>query len=363
MGTYIHSIYVAIAIFIVIAGLITVPYMLYSYHKYGAVLIVRSLVFFSFVLYMLVAYFQVILPLPSRAEVAAAAPVPMQLHPFAFVRDFLDKSGFVYGDRSTYLGALKSSEFYEPFFNVLLTLPFGAYMTYFFRGGIIKVTGSTFLLSLFYELTQLSGLYGIYDKAYRYFSVDDLILNTFGGFLGFFLGLVILSVLPSKKQMDRTGYERSQKVGYIRRLLGIFVDFALIGLLSFFVTAVFGAHEWIEPLIFFLYFAGLSILLRGRTPGKMIVQIRLEKTAKTGALPLYILLRYALVAVSFGAQHYANLYVTNHVAGRYLPLAAALSIGILGLYLLSALIGLLASKRLWYEYLSRTKLVSTYRRR
>ncbi|MCV6596814.1 MAG: VanZ family protein [Mangrovicoccus sp.] len=42
-------------------------------------------------------------------------------------------------------------------------------------------------ISLFNELSQLSALYGIYPCRYRFFEVDDLILNPIGVVLGFAL--------------------------------------------------------------------------------------------------------------------------------------------------------------------------------
>jgi len=43
-------------------------------------------------------------------------------------------------------------------------------------------------LTLFIELAQLTGLFGIYPCPYRHFEVDDLILNVTGVLLGFAVG-------------------------------------------------------------------------------------------------------------------------------------------------------------------------------
>lgn len=42
-----------------------------------------------------------------------------------------------------------------------------------------------FGLSLTVELTQLTGIWGLYPCAFRKFDVDDLLLNTLGVMLGF----------------------------------------------------------------------------------------------------------------------------------------------------------------------------------
>ena len=71
MEIYKEVIIQAVIIFPVVAALFTMPYMLYNYHKYGSVLSMRILIVYSFILYLLCAYFLVILPLPSMEEVAA----------------------------------------------------------------------------------------------------------------------------------------------------------------------------------------------------------------------------------------------------------------------------------------------------
>lgn len=66
------------------------------------------------------------------------------------------------------------------FGNVLAFLPFGMMMpiiSWRYRG-FVKVTGLTFLLSLSIECIQLLTKVGSFD-------VDDLLLNTLGGIIGF----------------------------------------------------------------------------------------------------------------------------------------------------------------------------------
>ncbi|MGE9575057.1 VanZ family protein, partial [Escherichia coli] len=69
---------------------------------------------------------------------------------------------------------MKQSVFLEPAFNVLLLIPFGIYLRYYFRLSFMKTMIASFCLSLFFELTQLSGLYFIYPRPYRLFDVNDL---------------------------------------------------------------------------------------------------------------------------------------------------------------------------------------------
>ena len=120
-------------IFFCLPFLITLPYVLKEYHKYGSVYWYIALIIYSFILYLLTAYFLVILPLPSREEVMALTTPTTQLIPFNFITDFINNSGFVLNDFSTYITALKSSQFIVPVFNIILTIPFGAYLHYYFK--------------------------------------------------------------------------------------------------------------------------------------------------------------------------------------------------------------------------------------
>src|SRR5699024_10365380 len=112
------------------------------------------------ILYLLCAYFLVILPLPSVEEVKMLTTPTTQLIPFDFIRDLLNIS-FNWKELPSYINLIQSPPFYIAAFNVLLTLPFGFYLRYYFECKWYKALIFGFLLSLFFELTQLTGLYGI----------------------------------------------------------------------------------------------------------------------------------------------------------------------------------------------------------
>ena len=52
---YLDNIYWGLLIFPLIAAVITLPYALYQYNKYGSVSKLRTLIIYSFILYMLIA--------------------------------------------------------------------------------------------------------------------------------------------------------------------------------------------------------------------------------------------------------------------------------------------------------------------
>ena len=82
----------------------------------------------------------------------------------------------------------------------------------------------SFLLSLFFELTQVTGLYFIYPRGYRLFDVDDLMANTLGGLVGYFVSALFLKFLPTRTELDQASFRRGKEVSLLRRLLAFMLD-------------------------------------------------------------------------------------------------------------------------------------------
>ena len=349
MDVYYYPIHEAMLHFPMIAILLTIPYMLWQYHRLGAVSFLESLFLFSFFFYMLCAYYLVILPLPDIASVAGKTGPFAQLVPFHFVVEFLQNTVLKIRDIGTYLGALKQGVFLQPLFNFLLTVPFGVFLGFFFQAGWKKTLLFSFLLSLFFELTQLTGLYGIYPKPYRLFDVDDLMLNTLGGMLGWRLGHH-LRFLPTKKELEVHSRERGLTVSYTRRLLADMVDMVCLTacciLLSFLLSTT---SLWMELLYFLLYFVGLGTLFRGKTPGKALVRIRMEGTGKH-PLPIALFIKYGVLLLPQLALLPPLLPILLSELGVYLAVFLYTAVDWLRSFS--------RDRRLWYERLSGTKNVN-----
>ena len=132
MSQYLIPIQVAFLVFPFLAALFTIPYILYQYHKYGSVPVLRSLIVYSFILYLTNIYFLVILPLPSFEYVSQLNTPRTQLVPFQFVIDFIHNVK-VSGDPRTWLHAFASPEFYQVAYNIVMMVPFGVYLRYYFK--------------------------------------------------------------------------------------------------------------------------------------------------------------------------------------------------------------------------------------
>ena len=105
------------------------------------------------------------------------------LEPLAEIKRFYNMLG---GTR-TYKAVLNL------FGNIACFMPFGLFVPYIFKRRIsfIKVVFTTFMFSLCIEVIQLYFMIGIFD-------VDDLILNTIGGALGY----VVYAVLNKIRNED-----------------------------------------------------------------------------------------------------------------------------------------------------------------
>lgn len=287
MSIYLKPILTACYVFPVLAALFTLPYIIRQYHKYGSILVLRTGIVYTFIFYMMTSYFMTILPLPAIDSVTPESAT-MLLTPFDAVRRWLDGCSFVLTDFSTYKDTFTNPDFLQIVFNILLLLPFGVYLRYYFNRRWYQVLLLSFLYSLFFECTQLSGLYGIYPYPYRFFEVDDLICNTLGGMIGFWITPALLFFLPSRKRLDETAYRRGSEVSSFRRLFGLLADYAIILGVYFFVwkfTDVLQSFShsirlFLIPLFAFCYFTVCAVLFHGTTFGKFLVSIRLERIGK-----------------------------------------------------------------------------------
>ncbi|MDR2295894.1 MAG: VanZ family protein [Clostridiales Family XIII bacterium] len=346
--------------FPVIAVLLTLPYSVYSYRKYGAVSAYRSLLLFSMLFYLQCAFYLVILPLPNPSDVAQMTGPYAELTPFRNVYDFIVKSSFDPARPATWLRALREPYFLEPLFNLTLTIPFGVYLSYYFKKSLKRVILFSFLLSAFFELTQLTGLFFLYPRPYRLFDVNDLLLNTLGGVCGRFIYTRFLQMLPSKSRIDARSRERSERVGFARRLVALLIDSLVVLTIGTLLSLLVGGRTpYLGGLVFFLYYPALALALRGRTPGKLLVKIRIERTGGGVSPWLSICLRYVLRnAFLLALQALSRLI--SEIEPRRQAVFVVIFLLAIAFSFVDLLLSLRRGKRLWYERLSGTKNTSYF---
>ncbi|MDD5953145.1 MAG: VanZ family protein [Oscillospiraceae bacterium] len=312
MGVYWNVLHVSILLFPFIALVILLPFLIVQYRRYGSINFLRAVIFYSFILYCVCADFMTVLPLPTLKQLSTMAPVEPNLIPFGFFRGFSQRSGIIWSEPATYLKALISPFSLQYLFNILLLMPLGMYLRYYFRRGFLSTTIITFCTSLFFEITQVTALFGLYPRPYRCFDVDDLICNTLGGIIGFLLIGPMMHFLPSLDKMAESARRKGVHVSVVRRLLAYLIDSGLLLLLNWGFDTLFGSslhlssNQEAYPLLFavayyaekFLYFAGFTILFKGYTPGKWVMRFKVVSSKSHtgyGKFACQVLLRYGLL--------------------------------------------------------------------
>ena len=106
--------------------------LIYEYRKYGSFVWTRAMILYSFVLFIMCLFLgNFTVAISGRSGSIHRTDNGTAAFSFYF-RDF-KRNCFSLKDPSTYLPALKQHAVLEPLFNVLLVLPFGVYLRYYFK--------------------------------------------------------------------------------------------------------------------------------------------------------------------------------------------------------------------------------------
>lgn len=327
MSVYTSNIVFGLLSFPLIAFVITLPYMIYQYRKFGSIPWLRTFIVYSFIFYMLVAYYMVILPLPENRDAFVPYAAHPQLIPFNFVQMIADTSSATLADPSTWPSLLRNPNVYEAFFNVLLLVPLGMYLRYYFRRTWWQTLLIGFATTLFYETSQITGLWGLYAHPYRLFDVDDLMLNTLGAMVGFWMVGPALRVLPDIRLMNEEAREAGVRASVTKRALSFLIDaivvFAVSLVLLFGVVGSGVADQLIaqegvwniaayglDLLVLGTFFVIVPVLTRGQTLGQKLLRLRIVRSDASRAHWYQYLARYGLLYLMI----WAPFAVLNGVA-------------------------------------------------
>lgn len=303
--TYLPVLRLAFLTFPLVALVITLPYMIAQYRRVGAVPVWRSLVVYSLVLYLICVVFLVLLPLPA-SRTANYGIVP-QLRPFDWVLQARATGVRVSLEHPrTFLAALKNPNVYGAVFNVLMLIPWGFYLRYLFKRRWWQALLLGFGLSLCFETTQLTGDWGLYAHPYRHFDVDDLIGNTTGTMVGFWLTCLVQPLLPSLEVGDRRAWARNLRYpSLLRRLVAFVVDLICVALVA--VALVVAQDLWLDgmaddasvltALFWAMGIVGILVPVAtdAGTPGELLCKLRVRGLDEEPAGRGRLFLRQALL--------------------------------------------------------------------
>ncbi|MGP3639293.1 VanZ family protein [Lentilactobacillus hilgardii] len=361
MSQYVSVIYTAVILFPFLAILITLPILLVNYHRYGALPKWNIFMLYTFVFYIMCAYFLIILPLPTQSFVNQLKTPTHNFIPFTFIIEFFKYNPFSLFHPGTWLAALKAPTVIQPAFNIFLTVPFGFYLHYYFRRNWKQTFLMSFCLSLFFEVTQYTGLYGIYSRPYRLFDVDDLILNTTGGLLGFWIAGWLGKVLPSRESVQSHTLSHSHSVSAVRRLTALAIDLILISILSSLIALIIQRHDWVETFMAWFILVIILEVFFQRSFGMQLVRIRVTNKFGNQAKWYQVILRNVISYGVIGGTFWADSSLLNLTGTAPLSQLSMIHWGIVvtSLVLLFILVDLLidsfASRhRLFFEHLSGT---------
>lgn len=297
MEVTLRAAYIALQIGPFVALIFALPYTIYGYVRSNTVNVWKCTYLYTFCLYFVCAYFVTWLPLPTAETFAQLKPVSefIQLVPF---QSFLDI------EMETLLRDLAII-----LFNVALTMPLGYYLRQFFHVSLKKAILAGFLVSLLYEVTQLTGLFFIYPRAYRIFDIDDLIINTLGAFLGYVMAPLISGFLPNISDTESQRLVQGSEVAFAQRAIAAAIDFVMI--LAGAVLVIVCVPVLQSPMtskaslmrfpLFFALFMVIAVLysflLGEHTPGYRLTGLRLMTGNGVAANRMQCVMRTLLMYV------------------------------------------------------------------
>lgn len=252
-----------------------VPTAAVHYRRSGRLGVMHVLVLLAVTIYGLALWTYTLLPLPDPGDLRCR---PAILRPFRFVDEVR-----AHGANSL-VDLLRNPTLLQVLLNVALFVPFGVLLRWRRGLPILAIGGLGLALSLFIELTQRTGIWGLYDCAYRYFEIDDLIANTTGALVGAVAAALVLRVLPDRPDPAPVGLT----VG--RRIVALVSDVLMVLLVGAAVVVAWRAWQidtrpsapadvdltvqarlqWGVPLAI----QAVLVLGWGRTVGEAVVQVR-----------------------------------------------------------------------------------------
>jgi glycopeptide antibiotics resistance protein/uncharacterized RDD family membrane protein YckC len=360
VATYLVPVRTALLLFPLVALAVMLPAAFVSYRRRGRAGGWPTFVFYAFLFYLLAIAMQTVLPLPAdpgycTGHTYASSP---QLRPFYFVEVVSQRARGHWGP----VALLHNPAVWTTALNVVMLAPLGFYVRYAQRMRLVPATLVGFGLSLFFELTQLTGLWFVYPCPYRLFSVDDLLLNTAGVVAGWLLAGPLGRLLPPPEpEHDRRRY--AAKVTFTRRLFALVTDLlgfaALLGFL-FGLLTLFGEdlHHRDTPvaILAVVWFVVLPAVT-GSTPGKRAMLLRVTRRSGRRAGPVALLVRngvlYSPLWLAWLVLDLDHWDLGRHPEQLLLPVALAAAVFVVGVWTPLAVL-LDDEHRAPYERLTRT---------
>ena len=300
LAGYTENFLMAVILWPLASVVLTLPILAYLYHRDGRLRFGTGVSTYLAVLYLLGIACFTLWPLPSGdSGPGITYGIPWQLDPLRPIDDFAQRG---------------MSSIPQIAFNVVFFMPLGFIAGRLLRWGFWRSAALGLAVSLLVEITQGTGIYGIYPYAYRTADVDDLIYNTLGAALGWLAASALARVLPPGALADEG--EVTHTPGFVRRCVAFWLDILLVTLVSLvgggaigLVLTMLGASEGVRShamdLVLYAAFLWVELVApwrhAGSTPGGAFVRMSCETREREGARRAAF---YALRVVVLGAAYF-----------------------------------------------------------
>ncbi len=287
MSDQVMNAVIATALGTVVAVLLLIPVAAVEYRKDGRLGPRDLTVLLSGAVYGLALWTYTLLPMPADDDYTCAG---RQTVAFDTIRaiDWGDL-----GSRAGLSALVHDAAFLQVALNVLLFVPLGWFVRRIARRGVVVATLLGFSISLLIETTQATGVWHLYDCAYRLFDVDDLMINTLGATLG-----SLVSAIFIRRQRPEVVWPTTITLG--RRWVGMVCDGLFVLLLGSTLSIAWRAVQlyvvevpfedlpttperllqWGVPGLV----EAVAVLLGGRSVGEWVVSVR--TTGGRGPVPV-----------------------------------------------------------------------------
>ena len=205
----------------VAAAALFAPILAWQSRRFGRLSTARTVATAAAAVYGVTLLAYTLLPLPEAGWCAANLSRPIDLRPLQSLGDIVRATR----GRSP-AEALRTWAVLQTAMNVALFVPWGAFARRLFDRSVTVAALSGVAASAVIEATQATGLWGLYDCAYRYATLDDVLANGSGALVGAVAAPALLFWVP-RSAPDVARRHEPRPVTRWRRLAGILVDVAL----------------------------------------------------------------------------------------------------------------------------------------
>lgn len=289
LSSFTSSFLLALVIWPFASAVLTLPILVAQYRRYNKLSAGRSIGIYLFIFYLLGLVCFTLYPLPENAaQFCQMYHLTPQLNPLQMLTDI----------QTDGLRAVL-----QVVMNLVFFVPLGVFMRLLFRLRFGWIIPASLVVSLFIETAQLTGGFGLYPCGYRLFDVDDLIINTLGGVIGY-----LLAMLMPQRQLETARHgDVIRQAGIVRNLVSFILDdtvvvgTTLFVLLTTYLLAGYDAAVLVRdimPTVMVVVVFGLGPwLMRGWSIGSALVRLNHDDTTRRRwRRLLYYVLRTILVA-------------------------------------------------------------------